>query len=49
MKAEEDEPAVERPEEESKLRKYFRYITIAASLIFFLVLVVSAIMRKYGA
>ena len=49
MKVEQDDSMAARPQEESKMGKYFRYIAIAASLIFFLVLVVSAIMRKFGA
>ena len=49
MKVEQDDSMAARPQEESKMRKYFRYIAIAASLIFFLVLVVSAIIRKFGA
>lgn len=49
MKEEQDKSIAARPHEESKIRKYLRNIMIVVSIIFFLVVIVSAIMRKFGA
>lgn len=35
-------------QDESKARKYFRNIMLCLSMILFLVVIVSAIMRKFG-
>ena len=36
-------------EQESKGRRIFRYVTTVLAIILFLVVVISAIMRKFGA
>lgn len=39
----------EQPNGESRMGRYFRYLIIATGLIFFLILTVSIIMKKFGA
>ena len=48
MKEEQDVSIAEQPQEESKIKKYLRYIIIGFFLIFFAALIVGAIMRKFG-
>ena len=48
MKEEHDVSIAARPQEESKIKKYLRNIAIVIFVIFFVALIVGAIVRKFG-
>ena len=48
MKEEQDVSIAAQPQEESKIKKYLRNIAIVISVIFFVALIVGAIVRKFG-
>jgi len=49
MNEELDTSTAAQPQEESKAKKYLRNIILVISVIFFLALIIGAIVRKFGA